>query len=162
LADAALTALGATEDPAVLPTLLSWTQPEKLRSRRAAALRGLSELAKGKRLSDGDRQQVVKTLVSALDGEDLLSRMAVLQALPELGPLAASALPKLDKMAQDESRSRAKEMIRGVAARIRAQAGAASPAEASELTRLREEVRRLEREQEDLRKRLDRFENGKR
>ena len=104
---------------------------------------------------------VVKTLVSALDGDDLFSRMAVLQTLPELGPLAASALPKLDQMAQDTSRSRFKEMIKSVATRIRAQAGATSPGEAAELTRLRAEVKRLEREQEELRKRLDRFEKSK-
>jgi aminopeptidase N len=162
LADAALAALGATDDPAVLETLLSWTKPEKPRSRRAAALRGLSQLAKGKRLTDDHRQQIVKTLVAALETDDLASRVAALQALPDLGPLATSALPLLDKMAQEQSRSGFNRMIKTTADRIRAQSGASTTTDASELTRLREEVKRLEREQEELRKRLDKFENGKR
>jgi hypothetical protein len=161
LADAALAALGATEDPAVLDTLLSWTKPEKPRSRRAAALRGLSQLAKGKRLTDEQRQQIVKTLVTALETDDLSSRVAALQALPDLGPLATSALPLLDKMAQEQSRSGLQRMIKAAADRIRAQSGAVGTAEASELNRLREEVKRLERNQEEMRKRLDKFESGK-
>jgi len=161
LADAALTALGATDDPAVLDTLLSWTKPEKPRSRRAAALRGLSQLAKGNRLTDEQRQQIVKTLVAALETDDLASRTTALQALPDLGALATSALPLLDKMAEEQSRSGVKRMIQGTAARIRAQSGAAMTAEAGELNRLRDEVKRLERDQEALRKRLDKFENGK-
>jgi aminopeptidase N len=161
LAAAALAALGATEEPAVLDTLLSWTKPEKPRSRRAAALRGLSQLAKGKRLTDEQRQQIVKTLIAALETEDLLSRGAALQALPELGSLATSALPLLDKMAQEQSRSGFQRMIKATADRIRAQSGALPTAEASELNRLREEVKRLERSQDELRKRLDKVENGK-
>jgi aminopeptidase N len=161
LADAALAALGATEDPAVLDTLLSWTKPEKPRSRRAAALRGLSQLAKGKRLTDEQRQQIVKTLVAALETDDMGSRVAALQALPDLGPLAASALPLLDKMAEDQSRSGLRRMIKAAADRIRTQSGAATTTDASELNQLREEVKRLQREQEELRKRLDKFESGK-
>jgi aminopeptidase N len=161
LADAALVALGATEDPAVLDTLLGWTKPEKPRGRRAAALRGLSQLAKGKRVTDEQRQQIVKSLVAALETDDLASRVTVLQTLPELGPLATSALPLLDKMAQEQSRSGLKRTIKAAADRIRAQSGAVTTGEASELNRLREEVKRLERDQEELRKRLDKFENGK-
>jgi len=154
-------ALGATEDPAVLDTLLGWTKPEKPRGRRAAALRGLSQLAKGKRVTDEQRQQIVKSLVAALETDDLASRVTVLQTLPELGPLATSALPLLDKMAQEQSRSGLKRTIKAAADRIRAQSGAVTTGEASELNRLREEVKRLERDQEELRKRLDKFENGK-
>jgi aminopeptidase N len=160
LADAALAALGATEDPVVLETLLSWSKPEKPRSRRAAALRGLSQLAKGKRLTDEQRRQIVKTLVAALETDELFSRVTAVQALPELGPLAAPALPLLDKLAQEQSRSGLRRMIKAAADRIRAQSGATT-AEASELNRLREEVKRLERDQEELRKRLDKFEKGK-
>ena len=67
LADAALSALAATEDPAVLDSLLNWAKPEKPRERRAAALRGLSELAKSKRLSDEQRKEIVKPLLAALE-----------------------------------------------------------------------------------------------
>jgi aminopeptidase N len=161
LADAALAALGATEDPAVLDTLVGWTKPEKPRERRAAALRSLSELAKSKRLTDEQRREIVKPMVTALESEDRLSRVAALRALPELGALASSALPILDKMAKEESRSGMIRMIKTAADRIRAQSGVNTTADANELNRLRDEIKRLERSQEELRKRLDKFENGK-
>lgn len=161
LADAALTALGATEDPAVLDTLLTWAKPEKPRTRRAAALRGLSQLAKSKRLTDAQRQQIVKPLIAALESDDLSSRVAALRALPELGALAAPALPVLDKMAQEESRSGTIRMVKAAAERIRTQSGTGPTAQAGELDRLRDEIKRLERSQEELRKRLERFETGK-
>jgi aminopeptidase N len=161
LADAALAALGATEDPAVLDTLLDWTKSDKSPSRRAAGLRSLSQLAKSKRLTDEQRQQIVKPLVAALESDDRLSRVVALRALPELGARASAALPILDKMAQEESRSGMIRMIKTAADRIRAQSGADPTAQASELNRLREEVKRLERSQDELRKRLERFETGK-
>jgi aminopeptidase N len=161
LANAALSALAATEDPAVLDTLLSWTNPDKPRERRAAALRSLSELAKSKRLTDEQRQQIVKPVVAALESDDRLSRVAALRALPDLGAPAASVLPILDKMAQDESRSGMIRMIKTAADRIRAQSGANTKADLNELNRLRDEVKRLERSQEEMRKRLEKVENGK-
>jgi aminopeptidase N len=161
LANAALSALAATEDPAVLETLLSWTMPEKPRERRAAALRSLSELAKSKRLTDEQRQQIVKPVLAALESDDRLSRVAALRALPDLGAPASSALPILDKMAQDESRSGMIRMIKSAADRIRAQSGANTKADVNELNRLRDEVKRLERSQEEMRKRLEKVENGK-
>jgi hypothetical protein len=160
LADAALSALAATEDPAVLDTLLSWTKPEKPREHRAGALRSLSELAKSKKLNDDQRKEIVKPLLAALESEDRLARVAALWALPDLGALATSALPTLDKMAQEESRSGMIRMIKGAADRIRTQSGA-NTADASEVNRLRDEIKRLERSQDELRKRLERFENGK-
>jgi ubiquinone biosynthesis protein UbiJ len=159
LASAAVAALGATEDPAVLDTLLSWTQAEKPRLLRAAAMRGLTQLVKSKTLSDAQRQQIVKVLVAALDTDDVFARFTVIQTLPDLGPLAAAALPALDKMARTESRSGVKNRIKSVAARIRAQQSGGS-AGSSEVSQLRDEVKRLEREQEELRKRLERFESG--
>jgi aminopeptidase N len=156
LAGAALTASGMTHDPAVLDSLMSWTQPDKPRSLRTAAQLGLVELVRSKQLTDAQRQQIVKSFVTTLEETDRSSRFAVLRALPELGPLAASALPVVEKMIQDESRPRLKEMLKGVADKIRAQAGT-TPATA-ELNQLREEVIRLQREQDDLRKRLDKYE----
>jgi HEAT repeat protein len=161
LANGALAALAATEDPAVLDSLLSWAKPEKPRERRAAALRSLSELAKSKKFTDEQRQEIVKPLVAALQSEDQLVRVAALRALPDLGALATPALPILDKMAQDESRSRMIQMVKGAAEQIRAKAGANTAANASEVNRLRDEVKRLERGQDELRKRLEKFENGK-
>jgi ubiquinone biosynthesis protein UbiJ len=158
LASSALAALGASEDPAVLDTLLSWTETAKPRIHRAAALRGLAQLAKSKGLSDAQRQQIVKTLVGGLETDDQIVRFTVLQTLPDLGPQAALALPALDKLAQSESRSGVKNRIKSVASRIRAQSG--STAGGSDVDQLRGQVNRLEREQEELRKRLEKFEAG--
>jgi aminopeptidase N len=158
LASAALAGLGASEDPAVLKTLLSWTEAGKPRVLRAAALRGLAQLAKSKSLSDAERQQIVKTLVGGLETDDVFARFTLLQTLPELGPQAAAALPALDKLAETESRSGVRNRIKSVASRIRAQSGA--PGGGDDVTQLRDQVRRLEREQEELRKRLEKFEAG--
>ncbi len=161
MATAALAALGATEDPAVLDTLLDWTKSDKPRTRRAAALRSLSQLAKSKRLTDKQRQQIVKPLVAALESDDRFSRVVAIRALPDLGALASPALPILDKMAQEESRSGMIRMIKAAAEKIRGQSGSTATVQASELNRLRDEVKRLERSQEELRKRLEKFESGK-
>jgi aminopeptidase N len=161
LAEGALSALAATEDPVVLDTLLGWAKPEKPRERRAGALRSLSQLAKSKRVTDEQRQEIVKMLIAALQSEDQLARVAALRALPELGALASPALPILDKMAQDESRSRMIQMVKSAAEQIRAKSGSNTAASAGEVTRLRDEVKRLERSQEELRKRLEKFESEK-
>jgi len=158
----ALTALGATDDPAVLATLLSWTKPEKPNQCQAAALRGLSQLAKSKRMTDEHRKQIVDMLLGALKSEDRMKRFSAIRALPELGALAAPALPTLDKLAQDQSLGRMSQMIKSAADKIRAESGSKPASDVSEVSRLRDEVKRLERSQDDLRKRLEKFENAKR
>ena len=137
---------------------MSWTEAGKPRVLRAAALRGLAQLAKSKSLSDAERQQIVKTLVGGLETDDVFARFTLLQTLPELGPQAAAALPALDKLAETESRSGVRNRIKSVASRIRAQSGA--PGGGDDVTQLRDQVKRLEREHEELRKRLEKFEAG--
>jgi aminopeptidase N len=158
LAGAALAALAATENPAVVNTLMSWTQPPKPSLLRAAALRGLAQLAKSKKVSDAQRQQIVKALVAALDTDDMTVRFSVFLSLPDLGPLAAQALPALEKQLETESRSAVKNRLRGMVSRIRAQSGAT--AAGNDVIQLREQVQRLERAQEELRKRLEKFESS--
>lgn len=157
----ALTALGATEDPAVMPTLLSWTKPEKPNQCQAAALRGLSQLAKSKRMTDEHRKEIVESLLAALKSEDRMKRFSAIRALSEFGALAAPALPTLDKLAQEQSLGGMSQMIKSSADKIRAASGTKPAGEASEVSRLRDEIKRLERSQDDLRKRLDKFENAK-
>src|SRR5262249_5637061 len=126
LATAALAALAATDDPAVLNTLMSWAQAPKPSILRAAALRGLAQVAKSKKVSDGQREQIVRALVANLDTDDSTVRLSVLLTLPDLGPLAALALPTLEKQAQTESRSAVKNRLRSMVTRIRAQASPAA------------------------------------
>jgi hypothetical protein len=99
----------------------------------------LIKLARSKELTDAQQQKILKNLIAALEGEDRFQRMGVLMALPDLGPLAASALPAVEKIVNDEASGpgRLHEMAKGVADRIRAQA-----APASDTNQLREEIRR--------------------
>jgi aminopeptidase N len=161
LRGAALTALGSTQDPAVLDTLLTWTKPGKSRNARPAAMRGLTELVKGKKLSEAQQQRVVKLMIADLESNDLFVRFSILNALPELGPAAAAALPALDKLARTETRAGFLQFVKTTADKVRANAGT-TPAAATEVTQLREEIKRLQADQEALRKRLDQYEKTQR
>jgi aminopeptidase N len=159
----ALTALGSTEDPSTLETLLEWTAPGKPRTSRMAAQGALALLAKSKRLTDAQRQKILKNFLAVLEGDNRFQRFGVLQALPDLGPAASSALPALDKIVRDSPEGRMRDMVKGVADKIRAlpNSGAATAA-STELSQLREQLKRLEQSQEELRKRLDRYEKAAR
>jgi aminopeptidase N len=161
LAASALTALAATRAPAVVETLLTWAQPGHPADCRTAAFRGLTKLAGGKELSDAQRQKILTLFVEALKSEDRFQRLGALLALPELGPLAASALPIVDKIVSEESTlgpGHIHDLAKGAADRIRAQSKPASTAAATELDQLRQEIKLLQREQDELRKRLDKYE----
>ena len=84
---------------------------------RSAAMRGLTQLAKSKTLSDAQRQQIVKILVAALDTDDVCPVHRA-SDLPDLGH-GATALPALDKMGR-RNRARGQNRIKSVASRIRA------------------------------------------
>jgi HEAT repeat protein len=152
---AALTALSATEDPAVLETLLVWAEPGKPSNCRMAALGGLAQLAKKGKLTDPQRQQLIKPLVAALDSDSRFLRFTVLASLPELGPLASAALPALDKMSKEETNERMREMVKNAAEKIRGKPKPASSSSADEIGKLREEVKQLREEMQKLRARLD-------
>jgi aminopeptidase N len=152
---AALTALSATEDPAVLDTLLVWAEAGKPSNCRMAALGGLAQLAKKGKLTDPQRQQLIKPLVAALDNDSRFLRFTVLASLPELGPLASAALPVLDKMSKEETNERMREMVKSAAEKIRGKPKPASSSSADEIGKLREEVKQLREEIQKLRTRLD-------
>jgi aminopeptidase N len=160
LASAALSALGQTQDPSTLETLLSWTRPGKPRNCRTAALRALTQVAQNKSLTDPQRQQILKPLSEALESDDRFLQFTILNALPTLGPLASSTLPAVDKIVNEAPDGRIKEMAKGVADKIRAQSTAGPAAASLELSQLREEIKRLQRDQEKLRERLDKYEKA--
>jgi aminopeptidase N len=160
LASAALSALGQTQDPSTLETLLSWTKPGKPRNCRSAALRAMTQLAQNKNLTEPQRQQILKPLSEALESDDRFLRFTILNTLTNLGPLAASTLPAVNKLASESPDGRIQNLAKSVAEKIRAQSPA-SPAQTSpELSQLREEIKRLQREQENLRQRLDKYEKA--
>ncbi len=155
---AALSGLSATQDPAVLSTLLTWVQPGKPSNCRMAALGGLTQLAQKAKLTDPQRQQVMKPLLAALDSDSRFMRFTVLTSLPDLGPLASAALPTLDKMSKEEGNERVREMAKNAAERIREKIKPATAGDSKEVAQLREEVKRLRQEMEKLRTRLDKDE----
>ena len=92
-------------------------------------------------------------------------RLAVIDplALPDLGPLAAAALPAVEKIVNEEAAlgpGRLQQMAKRIVDRIRAQAKPASEPSAgsAELNQLRDQIKRLQHEQEELRRRLDQYE----
>jgi aminopeptidase N len=159
LAIAALGAIGALEDPAALETLLSWTQPGHPSRVRSAAMRGLGQLVKSKKLSDAQNQTVLKSFISALENDDRLLGFMTLNALPDLGPLAVQAIPAIEK-ASENLPGNAKEMAKNVIKRIRDQSKPAASTEATELRQVRDELKRMQREVEELRKKVEKNEKA--
>jgi aminopeptidase N len=160
LAGAALAALGQTQDPATIDTLLTWTQPGKSRNVRTAALRGLTEVAKNKDLTEAQKQKILKPITEALEKDDRFLLFTILNTLPNLGPMAASTLPALDKLVADAPDGRVKEMAKGVADRIRALANPGAGSGPAELNQLREEIKKLQREQDNLRQKLEKLDKA--
>jgi aminopeptidase N len=150
---AALEGLGASQDIAALDTLTAWTQRDKPRQCRTAALKALSALAKRANPSDEQRKHIVTAVSACLEREGRRVRGAAVEALRELGRAATPTLPALEAIARHDPDARAQEAAQKAVEAIRAN----TPAPL-ELTRLREELERLRKANETLQERLDRFE----
>lgn len=100
LAISALTAISELEDPAVLDSLITWTEPGHARNCRSTAQRALVQLVKSKKLSDAQKQQVLKTFITALSSDDQIHHFSVLGALPELGSISSEAIPAVEKLVE--------------------------------------------------------------
>jgi HEAT repeat protein len=155
---AALTALGYTGDPAALDMILDGTKPGAPRNTRAAALRGLIELAQKARPNAEQRKRIVAELTAALQGEDFRAQFAILSAAENLGPLAPALLPAVEQVARNAPSDRMRNAANRAAETLRARAKADGPAETDEVKLLRDKVQRLEREQAELRDRLRKLE----
>ena len=77
---------------------------------------------------------------------------------PDSGALAMAALPAIEKIAHNDSSERLRELARRTAERIRSKSKETPASTSAELGQLHEEVKRLQREQQALRERLDRYE----
>lgn len=154
---AALQALAQTQDPAILDSLLPYAKAGNPRNTRGAALRGLTRLVQKAKLTEEQRKQIQALLVNSLQGDDMMAQFVVLGAATELGPMASTLLPAVEKLSRDASNERIRELAKQTAEKIRSQDKNAAPTSA-EVKRLREEVERLKREQADLRDRLRKIE----
>ena len=88
----------------------------------------------------------------------MMAQFAVLSASTDLGPMASTLLPAVEKLSRDASNERIRELAKQTADKIRSQDKSAATSSSTEVKQLREEVERLKREQADLRDRLRKLE----
>lgn len=150
---AALNGMAEAEDPAVLDTLLTWSKRGKPRECRTTAFHALTRLAKTGLLNEDQRKQIVAALSSCLEHEGPRVRTSAVEALQQMGASAASAVAALTEMSlhdpSEGTRAAAKRAIEEI------HKNAPVPVEVG---RLRDELDRLKREQEQLRERLSKYE----
>jgi aminopeptidase N len=155
LRTAALSALADSNDPAALDVLVAWTKPGKPTECRPGALRVLGQFTKEAQLTDAQRERAVRAIAAALTEDAARVRRSAISALQTIGPAAKVALTSLDDLAAHDPVESVAEAAKKAAEAVRA-----APAGNQDLKQLREEVDRLKTEQEDLRKRLEKYEKG--
>jgi HEAT repeat protein len=106
---AALQALAQTQDPAVLDSLLQYAKAGNPRNSRGAALRGLIQLVRKAKLNEEQRKQLQTLLADSLQGDDMMAQFSVLSTATELGPMASTLLPAVEKLSRDASNERIRE-----------------------------------------------------
>jgi aminopeptidase N len=163
LAAAAVEAVAATNDLAALPILMDWAKQGRPNAVRGAARRGLISLTKNKKLTEDQRQQIVKFLVESLEQSQGLARFQLIMALPELGTLAAPALPVIDRFVNEAPGGLLNGFAKNVADGIRAKLKPASnvtAAESTEAKKLRDQLKRLQDEETQVRDQLKKYEKA--
>jgi aminopeptidase N len=153
---AALRGLGNSQDISTLETLAEWTKRGKPRMCRSSALQGLAQLARSANPTQEQRKKIVQVVSGCLDGESELVVFGAVGALSTLGQSATSALPALNAVALHHPSERLRDQAKQAAKAI--ESNTPPPVE---VTRLREELERLKKSQEDLQERLNRFEKTK-
>jgi aminopeptidase N len=153
LRSAAISGLAASQDLSALDALIGLTQRGKPPRVRTTAMEGLAELAKTANPSDEQRRKIALAVAAGLDNEGRRVRVAALKSLRELGQSAAVSLPALQAIARHDPDARVQKAATAAVDAIRSN----SPAPV-ELTRLREELDRLQKANVTLQERLDRFE----
>lgn len=153
LRTAALGALGNTQDLAALDTLLSWTQRGKPRDCRIAAINALSRLSQTANPTDAQRDRIAVAVAACLDGEMPRVRRAAVSTLRDLGSSGTPALAALEALQAHDPDDGVRDLAQRAIERIRS-----TSTVPVELTRLREELERLRRSQEQLLDRIQRYE----
>ena len=152
---AALTGLGESGSLDALDTLISWTQRGKTRSARIAALAALATLSKKASLTEAQRKPVLSAIVAVAQGEGEMPavRRAAVDALREMGQAAASQLDVLEAIRLHDTDEFVQNLARRAIEQIRGNAPVPT-----EVNRLREELERLRKSNQQLQERLDRWE----
>jgi aminopeptidase N len=156
LRTAALTGLGDSQDFSAFDTLAEWTKKGKPRTCRSSAIQAIARLARTTNPNEEQQKRIVQVVSACLDEQNLFLLFSALRALGQLGKPASSALPALNAIAlhhaMDDVREQAKQAVRQI------ESNTPPPVE---VTRLREELERLKKSQDELQERLNRFEKTK-
>jgi aminopeptidase N len=153
LRTATLSGLGESGDLSCLDTLLAWTRRGKPRVCRERALTALSRLARTASAPEEVRRRMVKAVAACLEGEGEQIRATAAIVLRSLGRSAEPSVPALEALTVHDPSDRVRDLARKAMEDIRKD----QPVPV-ELTRLREELDRVKREQDQLQDRLNRFE----
>jgi prefoldin subunit 5 len=84
--------------------------------------------------------------------------MASIGTLRQMGKAAATALPQLEAIEQNEADGRLRNMVKGAIDQIKS--GTSAAASADETKRLKDEVEALRKSQKALQERLDKLEKA--
>jgi len=154
---AALRGLGEAHDVSVLDTIIEWTKRGKPRDARIAALQALANVATTANPDDAQRKTIATAIGACLDGESPSVRRTAAEALRNLGRAASPSIDVLEMIARHDPNEFVAETARKAVEQIRAN----TPAPV-EVSRLREELEKLKKANDDMRKRLDQFEKMER
>ncbi|MHC4550685.1 MAG: M1 family aminopeptidase [Planctomycetota bacterium] len=150
---AVLRGLGEQEDPAATDLLLQWTQRGRPRPCRRAALEALEALAKSGRLEEAQVNRVVETVRGCLGpSEHRGIKTQASQTLRALGEQATPALSALEALEAHDPNPNVRRQAKETIEKIRS---GAPPR--LELTRLRDELRKLREANRKMQDRLDRL-----
>jgi aminopeptidase N len=150
---AALNGLADTKQAEVIDPLIQWTKRGRPRLTRIAALDALGKLAVSITPTTEQQKAMVQAITACIEGETPPVRRAAVAALRDFGRTALPSIETLEALIRHEADDRIVELARRTIEAIRRD----NPLPA-ELTRLREELDRLRRLNQQLSERLDRME----
>ena len=154
---AALNGLAEARDSSALDTIIEWTKRGKPRDARIGALHALAALAATANPDEAHRKTIAAAIGACLDGETPPVRRAAAEAIRDLGRAASPSLEALEMIARHDADDRIAELARKSVEQIRAN----TPAPV-EVSRLREELEKLKKANEEMRRRVDQVEKMER
>lgn len=154
LVRSALTALGEVADPASIDSIMTWTAAKNSRQTRIRAAMALQEIAK-KKLDSTQQEKLAKSFESLLQEENSLLHSYAVNGLQQMGMSAKSALPALEKFASSQADGSVKETALKTIAAMKEKLKPAEPKEPENLDAARAEIKRLQKELDEIKKRVE-------
>lgn len=158
LSSAALSGIGHLRNPAAIDLLIGWTKRGKPTQCRAAAVEALGEIVRDGMVDDAATRKVVDALAACLPNEGRWVQRAAVRTLESLGGAAKPALGALEALKVVESSRRFnQDSVQRAMERIRKGA----PLDV-QLTEMRDRLKKLSDENDELRERLNMLEGKSR